>query len=706
MQEKNTLNSLVGEVMTSGPTTIYPHETIKDAVSRFKGLGIDGLPVVDEKNNVLGILTKSHVLYALEKGAAWCDTVEKIFHRDIICIDGLTNVYDICMMPVKRLPVVDDAHKLVGMITKTDLIKIFSRDVRLIKERLFTIIESAQNGILAIDQHKNIITFNPAAEKILGLKAKDVLGKDVDTFLPGTFLSVLSTGEPESGLNIIARGKSLLLNMAPIIKNEELLGAVAFFQDISELEKITSQLASFKKLSFKLRAIIESSFDGICVVNPDGEIEEVNNAYKMLLGPEIEENKELILDKLIEEVKSTGKAVTQVQKTPAGRQVLITGNPVFNSANDISMIVTNVRDITLLNNLKNELMEAKELKDRYSRELKDLKNQKFGHNQIVANSPVMKNVVDLAQRVATFDSTILLLGETGVGKELVAQLLHTHSPRNKGPFIKVNCAAIPEHLLESELFGYAPGAFTGASKQGKPGQFELAQNGVIFLDEIADLPILLQAKLLRVLQEQEIHKVGGTAPIKINARVITATNKNLEEMVKEGLFRQDLYYRLNVVPLQIPPLRRRVEDIPSLAFILLQKYNKQFNTEKKLSPKVLDCFLQYHWPGNVRELENIIERLVVTSKDTLITAHELPDFLSGNIKGRRDEPAAASPGGFKGGYFEEDSIMPLKDAVLRLEKRIIEKTIHQHGSIRKAAKVLEVDPSTIVRKIDRYKKTP
>lgn len=707
MPDNVKLNTPVSEVMTANPATISTNSSIREAVDMFKEFSIDGLPVITPEKKVLGIITKSHVLCALKEGLDWEDPVDKIIARNIMCIDETTNVYDICTMPVKRLPVTDNLNEIVGMITKTDLIRIFSRDVRQVKERLTTIIESSPSGIVAVDGDKNIITLNPAAENILGVEASAVMGEPVEKhFLKASLLKVFETGCAGRGLNEIENGKTLLVNTAPIVKKDEVMGAVAFFEDLSELENISSQLNSYKIMSSKLRATIDSSFDGICVLTPTGQIEEINNAYKLLMGDDLEGQKKYFLDKLIGQIKISGKAVTIAQTTQTGRHVLITGNPVFGTQNELSMIVTNIRDITLLNSLKAELKETKELKEKYSRELSNLRDSTLGPEQIISNSPEMKKAAELASRVASFDSTVLLLGETGVGKELIAKLLHEKSSRSHGPFIKVNCAAIPEQLLESELFGYTPGAFTGANKKGKKGQFELAQEGTIFLDEIADLPLSLQAKLLRVLQEQEINKVGGTEPVKLNVRVITATNKNLEEMVEQGSFRQDLFYRLNVIPLQIPALRERREDIPSLAFIFLKKYNVQFCTEKKFTSAVLDCFMEYSWPGNVRELANITERLVVTSKEDLISEEDLPDFMiDGKRKGDSIRTNLEGPEDYQVGTAPLDVSVPLKSAVLDLEKKIIMKAIDKHGSIRKAARALKVDPSTLVRKMDRYNKS-
>jgi len=305
----------------------------------------------------------------------------------------------------------------------------------------------------------------------------------------------------------------------------------------------------------------------------------------------------------------------------------------------------------------------------------------------------MKKIIELSTRVARVDSTVLITGESGVGKEIIAKLIHRASKRSSGPLIRINCGAIPENLLESELFGYESGAFTGARKDGKPGMFELAEGGTLFLDEIGEMPFSLQVKLLRVLQEREIVRVGGTKPTKVDVRIVTATNSNLEEMVANGTFREDLYYRLNVVNIAIPPLRERVDDIPHLALHFIKKFNTKYNMNKKMTLEAIDRLCQYSWPGNVRELENLIERLVVMVREEEIGVQHLPDSLQGRTEVD------------KGNVVSISEIVPLKKALEEVEKQLLSKALHKYGSTRKVAKVLGINQSTVVRKANRYELT-
>jgi transcriptional regulator with PAS, ATPase and Fis domain len=309
---------------------------------------------------------------------------------------------------------------------------------------------------------------------------------------------------------------------------------------------------------------------------------------------------------------------------------------------------------------------------------------------IVVCSSVMKELFRTAVQVAKADCTVLLLGESGTGKEVIAKVVHKHSNLS-GPMIKINCGAIPENLLESELFGYEQGAFTGAKLNGKPGKFEEAHNGTIFLDEIGDLPLHLQVKLLRVLQEKEITRVGSAKPRQINARVIAATNKDLYNMVREGRFREDLFYRLNVIPLTIPPLRERREDIMPLILHFKKKHEKKYKTKRNCSSEVIRLFISYDWPGNVRELENLIERLIVILDPAELITPEIlmRDYL--NINRLQ--------------YMETDisvhRLTTLQDATEKMERQLIMMAMSKFKTLKEIADVLDVDKSTICRKLKK-----
>jgi len=302
----------------------------------------------------------------------------------------------------------------------------------------------------------------------------------------------------------------------------------------------------------------------------------------------------------------------------------------------------------------------------------------------------MERVYQLAARVAAVDSTVLVTGESGVGKQVVAETIHRMSKRSDGPFVTVCCGAIPENLLESELFGYEAGAFTGALREGKPGTIEVSHGGTLFLDEIGDLPLSLQVKLLHFLQNKQIVRVGGTKSRSVDTRVVAATNLDLRSMVDKREFREDLYYRLNVVPIIIPPLRDRREDIPILVSHFLSRYNERYGLDKRISPDTLNLLVEYDWPGNVRELENMVERLVVTVEDPVITPLHVP---KGILRGSSSDRPVTVAG-----------VMPLKEAIEEVECQLIEKAYSRFGNTYKMAEALGVNQSTIVRKMHKYVK--
>jgi len=301
-------------------------------------------------------------------------------------------------------------------------------------------------------------------------------------------------------------------------------------------------------------------------------------------------------------------------------------------------------------------------------------------------SQAMYNVLQLAKRLADVDSTVLITGESGVGKGLIAKYLHKNGHRKNKPFVTVNCGAIPENLMESELFGYERGAFTGSRAEGKMGLFQEAEGGTIFLDEISELPLNLQVKLLQVIQEREFKKVGGVKSIPVDVRIISATNRELRSLVEIGKFREDLYYRLNVVPINVPPLRERREDILPLIHTSLYQLNAKLGESKTIDPQALAILLTYSWPGNAREVENIIERLVITTRDSVVKPENLPSYLlehSGTRHPIRSERSLA-------------------EAVEEVEKELLESALKKHGSTRTVAKVLGVSQPTVVRKMSKY----
>ncbi|MFZ5648524.1 MAG: sigma-54 interaction domain-containing protein [Bacillota bacterium] len=469
-----------------------------------------------------------------------------------------------------------------------------------------------------------------------------------------------------------------------------------------ELADVYRRLETVQNLNRELEAIIESSSDGIFVTDGQGVVLRVNKAYEQITGYTAhrligKSMHQLMAEGLFErsvtlEAICHKKPFTTERKGVSGNTLLVTGRPVLDEKGDVFRVVVSVRDFNELNRLRHEVQYQRALAQHFAAEL-NIQRVRVNIEKLVAKSPAMIQVVELAARVAQFSTTVLLLGESGVGKEVLARFIHENSPRAEKPFIKVNCAAIPETLLETELFGYAPVAFTGATKEGKPGLFELAHRGSILLDEIGELPLSLQAKLLRVLQDPEITRVGEARTRRIDVRVIASTNKKLAEEVQKGRFRGDLFFRLNVVPINIPPLRERSEDIIPLVALFSHRLQEKYGASKIFKAEVLNRFLAYHWPGNVRELENLVERLFVVAPGKEIDLGLVDTFRHSS------DNAQSSP-------VTVHDLVPLKQAVHEVERQLIERALSIYGSSYKAAEVLKVDPSTIIRKKNLKRSCP
>lgn len=447
----------------------------------------------------------------------------------------------------------------------------------------------------------------------------------------------------------------------------------------------------------QIEAIIESSFDGIYITDGQANTLMVNSAYEKMTGIKREEligrnMRDLVNEGYFDQsvtlkVLETGEHATIRQKLRSGKEILVTGNPIFDDQGNVIMVVTNDRDMTELIKLHEQVEHSMQMAMAYKEKLQTIQeSSSFGKDFVVA-SKAMYGVCMLVERVSRTDATMLFYGETGVGKDRLVEEVHKMSPRqDKGLFVKINCGAIPETLMESELFGYEAGAFTGAKKEGKIGLFELADEGTFFLDEIECLPLSLQPKLLRVLQDFKIVRIGGTIPKKVNVRVICATNTDLKEMVDKNQFRADLYYRLNVVSVVVPPLRERKEDIPMLVTYFINYFNHKYKKKQYVTKQTMDCLLAYSWPGNVREVANVMERLSVVSDKMQIDPQDLPREIQGAL------------------HSVIDPDMPLKKYVEEKEIELIRSAINKHGSARKAAAVLKMNHSTITRKLQKYRK--
>lgn len=487
--------------------------------------------------------------------------------------------------------------------------------------------------------------------------------------------------------------------------------AIAVVQGIAEVEMCLPYLLSRKTMLFEqlsqkyreisilkdeLETIIESSYDGLAVTDGKGKVLITNKSLKNMAGCDAGGS-------LINDINDSGivfpvstllalkekRRVSFIQETVSGSKYLETCTPVLDDKGNIERIVVNIRDVDVLAKLKQQIEETMKLEKYHVKPGLTADKLGFECDNIVANSIEFGRVLQAAGNVAAVDSTILILGESGVGKDIIAKFIHKLSKRKSKPLIKIDCGAIPENLIESELFGYETGAFTGARSRGKPGLIELAQEGTLFLDEIGELPYNLQVKLLTVIQDRKFIRIGGTSERKIDVRIIAATNRDLQKMVKKGDFRADLYYRLNVVPIEIPPLRDRRSDILPLCYHFMDIFNKKYGCSKELTKSAERVLYQYSWPGNVREFENVVERLVVTCGNNTIDDKDLPSFL-------------LHEGGGSGAKIKVDDIIPIKEASQIVEKELIQMAYEKYSTTYEMAQALGVNQSTVVRKIQKY----
>ena len=680
---------------------VYADNSVKNTLELFATVPYSSLPVAEQGGAYLGVIrlkdlvllgsdSLEHPILPYVINCAALLATDNIFKKKWI---GNCDI----------VPIVDSDNLLKGFLAREAMLNKMGERYSKLANQYLQVLNSSYNGVMAINTEGRIFVFNPVAERILGFKSTNVLGMQIASFTPNFgLLETMEKQEAQIGVKFEVNDYTLVANMTPLIYDDRCIGAMAVFIDVSQTEKVNRELFANKELAFELNAIFESSYDGLYICDKNGKVLRVNSAWEKVCGFP----RDMVMGKtamdlvangyydnsaalLTLQSKSVSTTMLKIMSGPKkGQIIMATGTPILDEEGQLVQVVVNVRDITELENLKKKLSETMQLSMKYANELEEIRLQTYRMDDLIAKSPVMQRIVDLVVKVAQVDSTILITGESGVGKEVIAKKIHQLSKRKDNSLIKINCGAIPENLLESELFGYEGGAFTGAKKEGKPGMFELASGGTLFLDEIGDLPFGLQVKLLRALQEREIVRVGGVKSIKVDARIITATNKDLHRMVSNGTFREDLFYRLNVINIQIPPLRERKEDLVQLLSTLLQSLNGKYRISKTLSQQVVTRLINYDWPGNIRELENTLERMVVLTQEEEIQLQHLPEYLA-NINPETNQ-------------ITIDGIIPLKRAVQNLEYKLLLEAYRKYGTTRAMAKALEVNQSTIVRKMKQH----
>lgn len=565
---------------------------------------------------------------------------------------------------------------------------------------LQVILDSTYDGMIAVDKKGVITLFNKAAERLTGIDKTYAIGKLVSEVVLNTrLIYILKTGEYELNKKQDLGNNKIITNRMPVKDElENIIGAVAVFRDITDAINCESEIIDLREMQSMLEAIFYATQDAISVVDQHGINVMINPAYTRLTG--------------LREKDILGKPATAdiIEGDSIHLKVLETKKPVKNKKLKVGInkkeVIATAAPIIVDGELRGSVGVLSDLSNlvKVTEELKDAKRiirkleARYTFDDIVGENQLMKESIDKAKKASELPVTVILRGESGTGKEIFAHAIHNNSDRRFNQFVRVNCAAISENLLESELFGYVEGAFTGAKKGGKKGLFEQADGGTIFLDEIGDISASTQVKLLRVLQEKEVVRVGAVKPININVRVITATNTNLEEAISDGTFREDLYYRLNVLPIYIPPLRARKDDLDLLVENSIRKFNLEYGRSvNNISEKALKVLEKNSWKGNVRELENVIGRCIINMQyhEVVIESQHLPHSYS-ELEDIED---------FEGlSHESEDELSNLQDIICEAEKLHIQRVLKRVKHNRtEAAKILEVSIRSLYYKMKKYK---
>ncbi len=560
-----------------------------------------------------------------------------------------------------------------------------------------TLLDATGRIILTIDGEGIVALASQLAREHLRIMP----GIPLESEYPGFWIQVnkvLDGTLAKSEIPLQLGNREYLVGVNPLVEEGKIKGAVCILVDSTQLDTMTRRLPSFNTLSRELDTIIDSSSDGLFVCDANANVIRMNPASEKihqlpaseLIGRNM---RELIDSGFIDRSAALEASIKKVRvsqlQNKNGHKLISIGTPVFDDNNELIRVVVSERDITEIDNLQKELEKQEGMRDGFRDQMLAMQQAELEGQEIIARSPSMIRALQQALKVAKADSSVLILGESGAGKGLIADMIHKHSQRQKEPLIKINCGAIPESLIEAELFGYEKGAFTGALTSGKPGHFELADDGTLFLDEIAELPPSSQVKLLRFLEDGRITRLGSTRSKTLNVRVLAATHQDMEKLVGEGRFRLDLYYRLNVIPIQVPPVRERSDCIVPLIRHYVEKFNNQTGTRKRLTRAALDALTAYPYPGNVRELMNICERLVVMSDTELIGLADLPAHIGQAVDSQTH-------------LNKLPSGLSLTETLERIEKELLEKARAQYRNQSEIAAALGVNQSTIARKLKKY----
>ncbi|OEH91825.1 sigma-54-dependent Fis family transcriptional regulator [Bacillus solimangrovi] len=703
----------VRQFTTTNYINLSPHATIRSVLKTFIDHKQD-IGCVTKKKKLLGIVTKYSIYRALLNNCSLDFEIEQIMKKDVITLRVTDNLYKakdiLTETNVSNAVVLEENNDVYGVMTKTDVIRSFNTGSKNVESRLRTLIENLQDAVISVDEQFHITAYNHAAFELFELNTEKFINKHIANIYPSLYQGLnhsITTGEIIELQEISIGSFTLIASFIPLKEFDIISGAMVVLRDITSFEKISSELESTKQLEQLLDSALELAYDGVVIVDNEGTITRANQGFAQLFDykqPEkiFGQSLELIAPEISQQHDGEieGKLL-QINNQPC----IYTQRPIHRDDNKLGMIIKIIfKQLDVWKDLFHHMEQLENEITFVQGEIRRLTNNNQPLFKTLTVSPQMEHIKEEAYIASKSSLSILITGESGTGKGVLAEDIHNASERN-GAFIKVNCAAIPHELLESEFFGYVDGAFTGAKRGGKPGKFELANNGTLFLDEIGDMPMALQAKLLNVLQEGEFERVGDTKTSKVDVRVLAATNKNLKKLVAEKTFREDLYYRLHVIHIHLPPLSKRKDDIPILCHHFIKKINERTNKNIiGLTPNTLKILNKLNWEGNIRQLENLMERAIHYCNSTWIEPQHLPlDVINNTLNFENDNKLSIQP---STDNEETANILNRKKLLDSTDKNtIIDALTKSQGNRTKAAKLLGISRATLYKKINKYKIT-
>ena len=694
----------VSSIMTQTFETLKRADTLQRAALLMRRSKLDVLPVIGADEQLLGLMTKANLYDAVAAGELPDTPVKNVSIKKNVVTLQKDMPYNEVTEIVKKSKVgtaivLNNQNKVVGIFTKASWIMAMFENETLLNHQMQIILNSMHNGLVAMDAAGKITRINKTAEKLFGIKTSQACGKPVPLFFQGLELDeVLLKGVVSIGIKSTYGDHTLLCNITPMITLGKLNGAIIIFQDLTDLECIASELESVTKLYNTLQSVMEIAYDGIIVIDKKGMITMANQAAadffnksrENIVGRPVDD---IVKDFRLCDVVKTGVAELHQLQFINGNPYVVSRVPIVRDGKVLGavgkILFNNFKDVR---NLAQKFIRLDQKVAYYKNQVRNDTNNKITFDQIITSHDTFKKIKERGKIAAQSSSSILITGESGTGKELMAQSIHEAGAGRDKRLIKVNCAAIPAELLESEFFGYAPGAFTGAQKQGKLGKLALADGGTLFLDEIGDMSLNLQSKLLRVLQDKSFEPIGSNKTTHVNFRVIAATNQDIYQMVEGKRFRGDLYYRLNVIHFHIPPLRERPQDIILLVHFFIEKYNHILGSAiQDISDDAMNLLRHHTWPGNVRELENVVERVANFVKGNIIEMDDLPPNLKEKDKINLLCPGTPLPTKQRLNKSREDH-----------DKLAIQAALKQAGGNKvKAAKILGISRSWLYTKMSR-----